>query len=75
MQGKTSVYWFFALYNLAPQVEEKSPSPPSLYRNPLVLAQEWQLILDSDTVGCRPDLARRRGVNSGRVEHSSQMFG
>jgi hypothetical protein len=37
------------------------------YRNPVILAQEWQQALDSGEYGTQADFARRQGISRARV--------
>ncbi len=54
-----------ATFNL-PRHEPKR-EPPKLYRNPVLLAQEWQRRLDSSEVCSRAALARELGVTRAHV--------
>lgn len=46
-----------------PDPVEKPRPQPKLYRNPVVLAQEWQRRIDSGNVRCRAELARQLGFS------------
>ncbi|MCL4466968.1 MAG: hypothetical protein M1401_04230 [Chloroflexi bacterium] len=41
--------------------------PSRQYRNPIVLAQEWQRVLDNGECASRADLARKLGFSRARV--------
>jgi hypothetical protein len=40
---------------------------PRLYRNPIILAQEWQQTLATGEHGTQADFARRQGISRARV--------
>jgi hypothetical protein len=49
-----------------PQRSKLSRSP-SLYRNPVILAQEWQQAFKSGAYGTQANFARKRGISRSRV--------
>jgi hypothetical protein len=49
-----------------PQRSKPSRSP-SLYRNPVILAQEWQQAFTTGEHGTQADFARKQGISRARV--------
>jgi ParB-like chromosome segregation protein Spo0J len=50
-----------------PQERKRTKNkPPKRYRNPVIMAQEWQSILDRENY-TPADLARKLGVSRARV--------
>ena len=57
---------FDAIFRL-PEPKERALGEAKVYRNPMFLAQERQLLLDGDRIGSRASLARRPGVSRAHV--------
>jgi hypothetical protein len=57
------------MFHLPPGEKPQRPKPrqPKAYRNPIILAREWQQALDSGEHGSQADLARKRGISRARV--------
>lgn len=69
-RGRTGhpLYCFEGGRELPTVVEPTISAPPSrLYRNPVVLAQEWQRALDNEVCARRADLARELGISRPRI--------
>jgi hypothetical protein len=45
-----------------------------LYRNPIILAQEWQQALDGGEYPTQADFARKRGISRARVTQVLQLL-
>jgi hypothetical protein len=45
----------------------KARRSPRLYRNPVILAHEWQQALDSREYATQADFARKQGISRARV--------
>jgi hypothetical protein len=57
----------FRFRNAAKRPRTARPTPPKTYRNPILLAHEWQEALDRGEVSSRADLARKLGISRARV--------
>jgi hypothetical protein len=58
------------MFHLSPDEKPQSPiprQPAILYRNPIILAQEWQQALNSGEYSTQADFARQHGVSRARV--------
>jgi len=53
---------------------QRADKPKRLYRNPMVLAQEWQAKIDDGDVPSRSELARVLGVSRARVTQILQLL-
>ena len=48
--------------------------PKRVYRNPIIVAQEWQAILDGSQVASRKELAQTFGVSRVRISQMLQLL-
>jgi hypothetical protein len=65
------------MFHLPPDEKPQSPKPRQLarvYRNPIILAHEWQQALDSGEYGTQADFARQHGVSRARVTQVLQLL-
>jgi len=54
--------------------KRKKIAPRRTYRNPIVVAREWQVMLDDGQVASRLELARVFGVSRARVTQMLQLL-
>jgi ParB-like chromosome segregation protein Spo0J len=64
------------MFHLPPGEKPQRPKPrqPRAYRNPIILAREWQQALASGNHGSRADLARQQGISRARVTQVLQLL-
>ena len=56
------------------RAQHKAIAPRRTYRNPVILAQEWQAMIDDGQVRSRAELATRLGVSRARVTQMLQLL-